>query len=204
MVTLSLICGAASGRLESVSSAALQGASDAVELCFAMAGTLCLWNGVMEIWKQSGLSESISYLLRPVLKKLFPEAGRDVQTLAAISANVSANLLGLGNAATPFGIQAVRRMAHGSRTASDELCRFVVLNTASVQLFPATVASIRAAAGCQTPFDILPAVWISSGLSVTAGLLAERIFAQLGKESVRTAGKTSVTAGKYQQQIEKR
>ena len=95
------------------------------------------------------------------------------ETLAAVSANVSANLLGLGNAATPLGIRAARRMAKGcSGVASDELCRLVVLNTASIQLIPATIASVRAAAGCKAPFDILPAVWMASALSVTVGLLA--------------------------------
>ena len=97
--------------------------------------------------------------------------------MAAVSANVSANLLGLGNAATPLGIRAARRMARGcGGVASDELCRLVVLNTASIQLIPATIASVRAAAGCETPFDILPAVWLASVLSVAAGLTAERLL----------------------------
>ena len=95
---------------------------------------------------------------------------------------MSANLLGLGNAATPLGIRAARRMAQGcGGTASDELCTLVVLNTASIQLIPATIASVRAAAGCRTPFDILPAVWLSSVLSVTAGLLMARLLAGLGR-----------------------
>ena len=102
-------------------------------------------------------------------------ASRDSETLAALSANVSANLLGLGNAATPLGIRAATRMAQGcSGVASDELCRLVVLNTASIQLLPTTVAAVRSAHGCAAPFDILPAVWLSSVLSVSAGLLAAR------------------------------
>ena len=102
-------------------------------------------------------------------------AGRDSETLAAVSANVSANLLGLGNAATPLGIRAATRMAEGcGGVASDELCRLVVLNTASIQLLPTTVAAVRSAHGCAAPFDILPAVWLSSALSVAAGLLAAR------------------------------
>jgi spore maturation protein A len=94
-----------------------------------------------------------------------------------VSANVSANLLGLGNAATPLGIQAARRMARGCHgAASDELCTLVVLNTASIQLIPATVGSLRAAAGSAAPFDILPAVWLTSVLSVAAGLTAARLL----------------------------
>ena len=109
-----------------------------------------------------------------------PQAGRDEETLAALSANVSANLLGLGNAATPAGIQAARRMAVGcSGTASDELCRLVVLNTASVQLLPSTVAALRGGLGSAAPLDILPAVWLSSALSVTAGLACARVLSRV-------------------------
>ena len=108
-----------------------------------------------------------------------PNASRDEETLAAVSANVSANLLGLGNAATPLGIQAARRMARNcGGTASDELCLLVVLNTASIQLLPTTVASVRAAFGSAAPFDILPAVWISSLASVTVGLLTARLLSR--------------------------
>ena len=173
MVTLSLLFGLASGRLDAVANAALEGARSAIELSISMAGVLCLWSGVMEIMNACGLSEGLAKLFRPFLRKLLPNACRDGETLAAISANVSANLLGLGNAATPLGIRAARRMARGCNgTASNELCLLVVLNTASIQLIPATIASVRAAAGCQTPFDIRPAVWLASVLSVAAGLLA--------------------------------
>ena len=173
MVTLSLIFGLLSGNLDAVAGAALEGARSAVELSLSMAGVLCLWSGVMEIMNACGLSEGLAGLFRPILRRLLPKASRDPETLAAVSANVSANLLGLGNAATPLGIRAARRMAKGcGSTASDELCRLVVLNTASIQLIPATIASVRAAAGCKAPFDILPAVWLASALSVTVGLLA--------------------------------
>ena len=173
MVVLSLLFGLLTGRLDAVANAALSGAESAVELSLSMAGILCLWSGVMEIMNVCGLSDGLARAFRPVLRRLLPEASRDSETLAAVSANVSANLLGLGNAATPLGIRAARQMARGcGGTASNELCLLVVLNTASIQLLPATVASLRAASGCQTPFDILPAVWLASILSVTAGLLA--------------------------------
>lgn len=173
MVILSLIFGLFTGNLDAVSAAALEGAGSAVKLGVSMAGVLCLWSGVMEIMNACGLSAALARAFRPLLRRLLPDACRDPETLAAVSANVSANLLGLGNAATPLGIRAARRMAKGcGGVASDELCRLVVLNTASIQLIPATIASVRAAAGCETPFDILPAVWLASVLSVTAGLLA--------------------------------
>lgn len=177
MVTASLIFGLLSGNLDAVSGAALEGARTAIELSLSMAGILCLWSGVMEIMNACGLSAGLARLFRPVLRRLLPNASRDEETLAAVSANVSANLLGLGNAATPLGIRAARRMARGcGGTASDELCLLVVLNTASIQLLPATIASVRAAAGCGTPFDILPAVWLASALSVAAGLAAAKLL----------------------------
>ena len=179
MVTVSLVYGAVSGRLSAVTAAALEGTA-AVELVLVMAGALCLWSGVLELMRRSGMAAGLSRLLRPVLRRLLPQAGRDEETLDALSANVSANLLGLGNAATPAGIQAARRMAVGcSGTASDELCRLVVLNTASVQLLPSTVAALRGGLGSAAPLDILPAVWLSSALSVTAGLACARVLGRV-------------------------
>ena len=180
MVALSILCGLAAGRGPEVAAAAAEGAAAAVELSLSIAGMLCLWTGVMEVMRQSGLAGQLSRLLAPLLRRLFPQAAGDRRTMDAISANVSANLLGLGNAATPLGIQAARRMAAGcGGRASDELCTLVVLNTASIQLLPTTVAGVRAALGARSAFDILPAVWLASVLSVTAGLLAARIFSRL-------------------------
>ena len=181
MVVVSVIFGLFSGQMDAVSQAALTGAGSAVQLCLSMAGVLCLWSGVMEIMNRCGLSGRLAQVFRPLLRWLLPRASRDDETLSAVSANVSANLLGLGNAATPLGVQAACRMARGQNgVASDELCLLVVLNTASIQLVPATVASVRAAAGAAAPLDILPAVWLSSALSVTVGLLAAKALARLG------------------------
>ena len=181
MVVFSLIFGIASGNLDAVANAALEGADSAIQLSLSMAGILCLWNGVMEVMNVCGLSNKLANLFHPLLRWLFPRASQDQSTLAALSANLSANLLGLGNAATPLGIQAACKMARGcGGIASNELCLLVVLNTASVQLLPTTVASLRAAAGCKTPFDILPAVWFASILSVTVGLSTARILSRTG------------------------
>jgi len=185
MVVLSVVFGMLNGRMEAVSTAALAGAGSAIQLCLSMAGVLCLWSGVMEIMNRCGMSAKLARAFRPLLRILLPNASRDNETLSAVSANVSANLLGLGNAATPLGIQAARRMARGQEgVASDELCLLVVLNTASIQIIPATIASVRAAAGAAAPFDILPAVWLSSVLSVTAGLAAAKTLAFLGRRRI--------------------
>ncbi len=181
MVTLSLVFGAATGHLGALGPAALEGARSAVELCVSMAGVMCLWTGVMEVLEQSGLAALMARAFRPLLRRLLPRSSRDAEILTAVSANLSANLLGLGNASTPLGIRAARLMARGSGgAASDELCRFVVLNTASIQLFPTTVAGIRAALGCADPFDILPAVWLASAGSVCVGLAAAKLFECFG------------------------
>ena len=171
VVGVSVLFGLLGGTLDAVSAAALSGAASAVTLCLSMAGVICLWTGVMEVMERSGLAGKLARLFRPLLRRLLPRASRDEETLSAVSANVSANLLGLGNAATPLGLKAAARMAKNSGgVASDELCLLVVLNTASIQLVPATVASLRTAAGCETPFDILPAVWLTSLLALAAGL----------------------------------
>ena len=183
MVGASILCGLATGRGEAVAAAALEGAGAGVELCLSMAGALCLWMGVMEVMRRSGLARGLSRLLRPVLGRLYPDFARDGGVMDAISANVSANLLGLGNAATPLGLDAARRMSRRTPgVASDSLCMLVVCNTASIQLIPTTVAAVRAGAGSSAPFDILPAVWLASALSVTAGILAVRLFARLWRD----------------------
>ena len=183
MAVLSILCGLATGRGDLVTAAAVEGAQAAVELCVSIAGMLCLWTGVMEIMRRSGLAEGLSRLLRPVLSALFPQVSKDRGVMDSISANVSANLLGLGNAATPLGIEAVRRMERKSPgTASDAMCMLVVCNTASIQLIPTTVASVRAAAGSSAPFDILPAVWLASALSVGVGIAACKLFARIWRD----------------------
>ena len=179
-VVLSLIVGFLTGNISLLGNAALEGATAAVDLCISMAGIMCLWTGVMEIMNQCGLSALLARAFRPLLRRLLPQTSRDAETLAAISANLSADMLGLGNASTPLGIRAARRMAYGCMgVASDELCLLVVLNTASIQLLPTTVAGVRSALGCTEPFNILPAVWLASLLSVAAGLFAAKLFARI-------------------------
>ncbi len=174
MVAVSILFSIFGGCTEAVSSAALEGAAAGITLALSLAGTLCLWSGLVRVMEYAGLNRVLARLLSPLLRRIYPEASRDEQAIGCISANVSANLLGLGNAATPLGIEAARRMKalSGSDEASDEMCRFVVMNTASIQLIPTTVAAVRAAAGARSPFDILPAVWVTSLCSVAVGLAA--------------------------------
>ena len=175
LAAVSVLFGTFSGNAAAVSGAVMSGAQSAVELCVSICGAVCLWSGVMEVLRRSGVSRALARALRPVLRRLFPRAWADARCAESLSENVSANLLGLGNAATPAGIAAARRMAE--RGAQGEMCRLVVMNTASLQLLPTTIAAVRAAAGAQNAFDILPCVWVTSACSVAAGLAAERLLA---------------------------
>ncbi len=183
MLIFSFVFAALNGRLPQLSAAAIEGAGQAVTLSLSLCGMICLWSGVMELMSRSGLSQKLSRLLRPLLLRLFPSAARDSEILDALSANVSANLLGLGNAATPAGITAAKGLNRlsGQRSASNELCLLVVMNTASIQLLPTTVAALRASFGAEAPFDILPAVWLSSLFSVTAGITAAKLFQRFSR-----------------------
>lgn len=171
----SLVCAAFSGQPAALSAAALTGAQEGVTLSLSLAGALSLWSGVSKVMTESGLAGKLSNLLWPFLSRIFPETCRDAEALSYLSANFSSNLLGLGSAATPMGISCVRRMQMLSKNkarASNEMCRLIVMNTASIQLLPSTLCAIRAGLGAGRPFEILPAVWVSSIASVGVGLLA--------------------------------
>lgn len=173
LVCASVICAAVNSRASALSAAVMQGAQSGVTLAISIAGSLCLWAGIGRAMERSGLTEKLSRLLRPVMRRLFPSTREDSALAGALSTNICANFLGLGNAATPPGIEAARRLAARSPgQASDELCRLIVLNTASIQLIPANVAAVRSSLGCAAPFDILPAVWLTSLCSAGLGLAA--------------------------------
>ena len=170
---LSLAVSLFTGTWPVLTAALFDGAASAVKLTLSLAGTLCFWSGVIRVTEECGLSDRLSALFRPLLRLLFPEAAGDEEARASISGNLTANLLGLGNAATPFGLKAISRLARMERVpgrASDEMCRLVVCNAASLQLIPTTVAAVRLAAGCERPFDILPAVWLCSIVALCVGL----------------------------------
>ena len=178
LVVTAVIAAALEGNLGALSPAVMEGASSAIRLALSLAGALCLWSALAKLMEKAGALRGLARVMRPVFRRLFPQASRDETAMGYLCANVSANLLGLGNAATPMGLAAVKRMqelAH-TRTATDEMCRLIVMNTASIQLLPTTVAAVRASRGAAAPFDILPAVWVTAALSVTAGLLAARLL----------------------------
>lgn len=187
MIFIAVVFSLLTGQTEALSASLMTGADSAVRLCIGLCGMLVLWSGIVEVLNRSGLQEKLASVLRPVLSHLIPEAKRDKQVLEACAANVSANLLGLGNAATPLGIKAVTRMhelAGNKGIASDGVCMLVVLNAGSLQLIPASIAAVRAAEGCASPFDIIPAVWAASAFSCIAGIISAKIFCALSDKSV--------------------
>lgn len=172
-VVLSVICAVALGNTESLSNAFIDSAADAVQLLLTLAGVMCLWSGLMKIAERSGLNALVAKLFSPALRRLFPRLEKDSAAFEAISMNISANLLGLGNTATPLGLRAMKELHRldGSDTASDEMVVFVVMNTASLQLMPTTLGMLRGAYGSKAPFEILVPVWISSACALTLALL---------------------------------
>lgn len=185
MVALSIATAGILGNGSAVSGAVLEGAQTGITLIIGMAGAICLWSGVGRVMEHSGITGLLAKLLSPLLHRLFPGTRQDTLLSQQLSANICANILGLGNAATPMGIQAAQRMAATGKPgiASNQLCRLIVLNTASIQLIPTSVAAVRLAAGCAAPFDILPAVWLTSICSATLGLLSAWCMGKLWQDA---------------------
>ena len=185
LVALSTLCAMVLGNGGALASACATGAQNGITLAISIAGSLCLWTGVGKLMERIGLTAMLAKFLRPVLHRLFPSTKTDLSLASGLSANICANFLGLGNAATPMGIQAAKRMVRKDDpgVATNELCRLIVLNTASIQLIPANVAAIRASLGCNTPFDLLPAVWVTSLLSAGAGVLAAWVMGKVWRNA---------------------
>lgn len=153
------------------------GIESATELSLSLIGIMAFWGGFMEIAEQSGITEIFSKILSPIIKPIFPELKNDKSSRRAISMNITANLLGLGNAATPLGVEAMRRMNENNpdkSRATDSMATFVVINTASVQLVPVTTAILRAKYGSEEPMAILPTVLASSLAALLVGLIVDK------------------------------
>ncbi len=190
MTGASILYSCWAGTTGQVAAAIMAGASKSVELGLSLAGMLCLWCGLTEIMRRAGIMEVIAKIMRRPLSALFREVAKDRDAMEDISANVSANLLGLGNAATPLSIRAATRMhrlSGNTGIASDALCMLIVLNAGSIQIIPATVAGLRAQAGSAAPFDILPAVWIATAASCAAGIIAAKLMSRVWKRDDNSA-----------------
>lgn len=179
MILLSIIVAIFTGRLDAVASAAVDGAASAVTLSIELLGIMCLWNGLMTIAEKSHLVEKISSWMHPLFRLLFPGLNPNSKSANYILLNMTANFLGLGNAATPLGLQAMQSLQQdnsGHEAASRHMVMFVVLNTASFQLIPTTVISLRAANGSAAPSEIIIPVWIASAIAILFGVYAVKFF----------------------------
>lgn len=180
MFAVSLVFSLISGDIGALNEGIMDAAGSGVELLIAISGMLCMWSGFMRIAKDCGLIDRLARVLRPLLRRLYPDVEPESDAFRYMAMNISANLLGLGNAATPLGLNAMRelRRLNDSDTASDSMVTFVVMNTASIQLIPTTVAALRRSYGSSNPFDILICVWITSALALTVGLLSSRFLSR--------------------------
>lgn len=179
LLCLSVSAALGFGRWDEAAAAVLAAGNQALSLGMTLIGGMMIWGGLMAILQESGAMGPVSRWMRKLLQ---PLVRRDLseESWAAMGMNLAANLLGLGNAATPLGLEAARKMSRKTPgVASDGLCMLVVCNTASIQLIPTTVAAVRAGAGCAAPFDILPAVWLASAISVSVGILAAKLFSKV-------------------------
>ena len=181
MAVIAVIFAMISGHGSELAAAIPKGAQAGIELVLSMGGALCLWTGLGRLMEKCGITAFLARLLRPILHRLFPNSKKDPTLSGVLSANICANILGLGNAATPMGLQAAEKLSAGT-AATDQLCRLIVLNTASIQLIPSTVAALRASLGCKTPFDILPAVWVTSICAALVGVGLTLVLGRVWKK----------------------
>lgn len=192
---IAVICGLVTGNLPAVSSSVLESAGSAVTLAITLCGIMCLWSGLMKVAEESGAVKFLSALLSPALSLLFRGLEKGGRAMQLISMNLSANILGLGNATTPLGIRAMEAIQeeesglHGvpGDSASDNMILLTVLNTASLQIIPATAAALRAAQGAARPMEILPCVWIVSAYSLAAAVGAAKLMAWISRKRCANA-----------------
>lgn len=183
MIVLSVVCAGANGRLGELSAAVLDGSGQAVELSIALLGSMCAWLGFLAIAEKSGLTGLLAEAFSPLIDRLFPEYREEREIKGKMCMNISANFLGLGNAATPLGLAAISAMAEKNRgdTPTRGMILFVVLNTASIQLLPVNMAAMRASCGSEAPFSILPEIWMTSFAALFACVLFCKLAERAGK-----------------------
>lgn len=178
-IIISIIYALIAGNIENVSNGIFESASSAVELTLTFFGTICLWNGIMKIAQETNLINCLTKLLKPFINFLFPDLKNNKQAQEEISMNIVANLLGLGNAATPLGLKAMQTMQKDNPkkdTLTNSMAMFIVLNTASLQLIPTNVISIRSSLGSISPSGIILQVWIATIAAAIVGITATKIL----------------------------
>ena len=190
MILTSIVVGVIEGRIDEVVRAVTDSAKLCFEIALGLAGIMCLWLGLMSIATESGLIKILGNILRPVLRRLFPDVPTDHPAMGAIALNISANMLGLANAATPFGLQAMKELQalnQHARVASNSMCTFLAINTSSVQLIPATAIAYLAANGSTNPTSVVFSSLVATIISTVVAIIAVRQLAKLPVFSVEKA-----------------
>ena len=178
-IIISFIYAIYSGNFSNINTAIFESADQTVELCLTMFGTLCLWNGIMKIAIKTSMIEKLTKFLKPVISFIFPEIKNDKKISKEISMNMVANILGLGNAATPLGLKAMESMQKTNADKSklsNPMAMFILINTASLQIIPTTVISIRSSLGSQEPTKIIFAVWIATIAAFSTAIIAGKFL----------------------------
>lgn len=176
---ISFIFAIFNGRLEEVNTSVFEGTKSAVELCITLLGTMCLWNGIMKIASNTSIVKKLTKLLNPIMKKLFPDIKKGDKIHEEISMNIIANIMGLGNAATPLGLKAIKSMQKenkNKKVLSNSMAIFIVLNTASIQIIPTTVIAIRSSLNSNNPTAMIVPVWIATICAAFAAIGAAKIL----------------------------
>ncbi|HOV70109.1 MAG TPA: spore maturation protein [Clostridia bacterium] len=183
MIIISILFGIFGGKMSDLSGSLMSSAQDAVKLCFSICGAYVFWTGLLRVAQKSGLVNKLAKVLRIALKRLFPNSADDPLVMGSIAMNLGADMLGLGNAATPFGVEAVKRMAKLSKGKSnDDIKMFLVLNAATLQFFPTTVIAMRMASNASEPSDIILGTVLCSGVSMAVGILSAIVFARVRRK----------------------
>ena len=192
LLILSFISAIATGRVAELSQSVISGAEDAVQLLLRLVSMLCLWGGIMEIGDKAGLTTLFSKVMYPLVSRIFPKLRKEKYVLEAISMNITANVLGLGNAATPLGLEAMRRLQSVNRNtayASDEMVVFVVMNTAAMHIIPTTVATMRGQYGSADPMEIMPAAFLTSFCALMTAIVIAKIGNRFSKKGGLSDGR---------------
>ncbi len=182
LISFGIIIGIINGNIDTVTNATVNSCENAIKFIISITGIMCFWTGIMEIARKSGMISTFSNLLKPVMRFLFPDNVHNEQAMGAVMMNLSANFLGLGNAATPFGIEAMKELQKDNKnkdSLSDSMCMFLVLNTACMQMVPATLIAVRSAVGSENPTGIMLSVWIVSLISLVVGVIAAKFLRKL-------------------------
>jgi len=182
LIVFAVVVGGITGRMDAVTTSAIDSAKAAVELAIGLIGIMAMWLGIMRIADKSGLVTIVAKIVKPVMKRLFPDVPSDHPAVGAITMNMAANMLGLGNAATPLGLKAMLELQKLNKikdTATNAMCMFLTLNTSSITIIPITVIAVRASAGSLNPTEIIGTAIIATLCSTTAGIICVKIFEKL-------------------------